>query len=155
MSEHVPHDLLDAFVEGDVSEHVAVHIAEHLDRCPGCATLAASLEPLHPAFASMDDPPIPEDMVRAVLDAVNADEPAPFVELAVGGTLLACAGLLAFATQHPITALADLSAVARASQALVVGLAAGLGSSATVAATATLLTGFAGVATLRLAPREA
>lgn len=154
MNEHVPNDLLDAFVDGDVSEQVAIHIAEHLDRCPGCATRAASLEPLHPAFASLDDPPVPPDLVASVLEAVNAEEPAPVVELAVGAVLLLSAALLAAATQHPVTVLADLSAVVRASQALLAGLSAGMGPSAAVAVCATLITGVAGAVTVHLAPRE-
>ena len=41
MNQHVPDDLLIAFVDADVGEQVAVHIAEHLDGCPACATASS------------------------------------------------------------------------------------------------------------------
>ena len=44
-SQHVPEDLLQAFVEGEVGEQLAVHIAGHLDECPACAQFAIVTEP--------------------------------------------------------------------------------------------------------------
>jgi len=44
MSQHPSDDLLRAFVEGDVDEDKAVEIAEHLDCCASCCTLAAELD---------------------------------------------------------------------------------------------------------------
>ena len=67
MSQHVPEDLLAAFVEGEMGEQLAIHIAEHIDACPRCATRAAGLEPLAAAFAAVEDPVTPEDLVSAVL----------------------------------------------------------------------------------------
>ena len=83
MSEHVPTDLLEAFVEGHVPEQLACHIAEHLDSCPGCLNRVTALEPLSPVFASAKDPVLPEDLVTAIL--IEAESPAarPVVELAL------------------------------------------------------------------------
>jgi len=154
MSEHVPHDLLIAFVEGDVGEHVAVHIAEHIDTCPACATRAASLEPLGPAFASMDDPPVPADLVDAVLAEFHTEERPPVTELMVGGALLGAAGILAMVTQHPVTLLADLGSVLGATEAVVRGVAAGLSPFTFAAATLTVVAGAGSVATMRYATAE-
>jgi len=155
MSEHVPPDLLADFVDGDVGEHVAVHIAEHIDGCPRCATQAAALEPLAPAFASMDDPPVPTDLADAVLAAALREEARserpPVTELAVGGALLTSAGLLAAATQHPVTVLADVGAVFHAAEAVIRSVSAGLSPFTFAAATTTVLAGLGGIATMRLA----
>lgn len=91
---HVPDDLLAAFVDGEVEERVAVHIAEHLDTCPACATRAATMEPLAAAFAAIDDPVVPPDLVSAVLAAAEEPERGPSTELVIGGTLMAAAALL-------------------------------------------------------------
>jgi len=152
MSQHVPSDLLAAFVDGDVGEHVAVHIAQHIDDCPGCATKAASLEPLAPAFASMDDPPVPDDLADQIVRRLQAREGAPTLELLIGGGLMTAAALLAAATQHPLTALADPGALASASQAFLRSVAAGLGPFAYLATLAAAGSAFGGAMTLRLAP---
>ena len=69
MSQHVPDDLLAAFVDGEVSEQLAVHIAEHLDDCPACSAQAVALEPLAAAFAAVEDPRVPADLVASILAA--------------------------------------------------------------------------------------
>jgi len=149
--QHVPADLLAAFVEGDVGEHVAAHIAEHIDGCPRCATQAAAMEPLAKAFASMDDPPVPDDLVDAVLAELHQTEPAPVVELAVGGGLLGSAGVLAIVTQHPVTLLADVGAVLGATEAIIRSMAAGLSPFTYLAATMAGLAAAGSVATMRFA----
>jgi anti-sigma factor RsiW len=78
MNQHVPEDLLTAFVDGDVSDHVAAHVAEHLDGCPACATRAASMEPLGPAFATVRDPEAPPHLAASVLDRVAREDAAAF-----------------------------------------------------------------------------
>ena len=58
-SHHPSAHELGRFVEGDLTDDVAVSVALHLDDCPACATHVASLDPLSTAFASVDDPPVP------------------------------------------------------------------------------------------------
>lgn len=128
MSQHVPDDLLMAFVDGDVGEQLAVHIAEHLDACPSCLNRAAGMEPLHAAFAAVPDPPIPDDLVAAVLAEASQPERLPVVELGVGAGLLAAAGMAAVLLGNPIGAAAEFGVVIAAlgdvARILTTGLAA-------------------------------
>lgn len=114
MNRHVPDDLLHAFVDGDVDEQVAVHIAEHLDGCPACATRAVTLEPLAAAFAAVEDPPMPPDLVASILTAAEQPERGPLAEVVIGGCLLVAAGLLAVFTGDPLGTAVDLGVAARA-----------------------------------------
>lgn len=92
MSTHTPNELLHRFVQGEVDEDVAVAVAMHLDLCPRCATRAAAMEPLAQAFAAIDDPVTPPDLMDSVLRATS--KPAlPRPEPAQTG-LWASAGLL-------------------------------------------------------------
>jgi anti-sigma factor RsiW len=111
---HVPDDLMQAFVAGEIDEHVAVHIAEHIDACAACATRAATLEPLAAAFASVSDPRAPADLVPAVLSDIERPESRPAIELVVGSLLLAAAGALAAFSGEPVRALLELGQVADA-----------------------------------------
>ncbi|MCB9676807.1 MAG: hypothetical protein H6737_16950 [Alphaproteobacteria bacterium] len=126
MSEHVPEDLLVAFVEGEMGEQLSIHIAEHLDSCPMCATRAACLEPLGPAFAAMEDPEVPEGLAAAVLAAAAEEERPPQLEIAVGiGLLVAAIGV--FVLLGEPLALAShgmvwLGALSAAGKALLLGL---------------------------------
>ncbi len=132
MSQHVPEDLLQAFVEGDVGEQLAVHIAEHVDACPACATRAAGLEPLAGAFAAMSDPVAPPDLVARILATApeRADEPErlPVAEIFAGGLLLVGSALLMLGLDGPLATLADLGVVLNAVVALTRGLAVGVSS---------------------------
>lgn len=100
--QHVPDDLLAAFVDGDIGEHLAVHIAEHLDACPACLNRVTGLEPLSHAFAAAVDPEVPADLVAAVLAEADRPERVPVTELAVGAGLLVGAGLVAALAGNPI-----------------------------------------------------
>ena len=111
MSQHVPNDLLTAFVEGDVGEQLAVHIAEHLDECPGCLNVAAGMEPLNAAFAAMDDPEVPADLVARVLAQADAPESLPLTELGISAVLLSTAGLVAVLFGKPVAMATDLGLV--------------------------------------------
>src|SRR5688500_20047826 len=92
MSQHVPEDLLASFVEGEVGEQLAVHIAEHLDGCPACATRAAGLEPLAAAFAAVLDPVPPLGLAQAILARLDEPDRLPVLEIGIGAGLLGCAG---------------------------------------------------------------
>jgi anti-sigma factor RsiW len=105
---HVPEDLLVAFVEGDVDENLAVHVAQHLDECVACATRAVALEPLAAAFAAVEDPIAPDDLPDAILAVAERPERGPTVEIAVGATLLLAAAGLAVVGGDPVAAVVDL-----------------------------------------------
>lgn len=103
---HVPDELLQAFVMGDVDDSVAIQVAEHIDSCPSCNTRAATAEPLAVAFAAVADPRPPTLLVEAVLRAsalptpelalarVAEDGHGPAVEIGVGLALLLLAIVL-------------------------------------------------------------
>ncbi len=147
---HVPDDLLMAFVDGDVSEHVAVHLAEHLDACPSCATRAATLEPLHIALAHVPDPVAP-DLTAAVLAVVAEPEPAPRVEVTVGLGLLAAAGILAFYMGDPVGAAVQITIVGQALAQAAAEINAAVVSSTLAVLAITSTAALSGMATLRLA----
>ena len=128
MSQHVPEDLLQAFVEGDVGEQLSVHIAQHVDDCPSCATRAAGLEPLAAAFAAVEDPVCPEGLTEAVLTQFAQPERVPFLEIVVGASLLAAAAVLAMGVHSPIAMATDVSVILNAVATLGSGLGASLGS---------------------------
>ena len=126
MSDHVPDDLLMSFVEGDISEELAIHIGLHLDGCPQCSARAVNMDPLATAFASIDDPIPPPDLAEHVILALNAPPRSSHVEFWLGGTLLAAAALLSVMVGDPIGSFIDIgvfvSAVGTASQHLTQGL---------------------------------
>ncbi|MEQ1501722.1 MAG: zf-HC2 domain-containing protein [Myxococcota bacterium] len=129
MSQHVPEDLLQAFVDGEVSEQIAVHVAEHLDACPACATRATGLEPLAAAFASVRDPAPPPALAAAILAKLDEPERLPVAEIGVGAGLLAVASLLAFGMASPLSLLAELGVLLNASEAVVRGVSTALWTS--------------------------
>ncbi|HHO50965.1 MAG TPA: hypothetical protein ENK18_08860 [Deltaproteobacteria bacterium] len=128
MSQHVPADLLQAFVEGEVGEQLSVHIAQHVDDCPSCATRAAGLEPLASVFAAVKDPIPPPDLTQVVLSQLERPERVPTLEISVGAALLACASILALGIEGPTALATDLSVVVSAFASLGRGLQAALGS---------------------------
>jgi len=127
MIQHPPDDHLSRFVQGDLDEAGAVAVALHLDDCPRCATRAAALDPMSVAFASCDDPLVPDDLVASVLDA-TADIPlgvaappperprarAPLWELAAAGSLLSAAAMLFLVLGEPTSLAADAALAASA-----------------------------------------
>lgn len=128
MSQHVPADLLQAFVEGEVGEQLSVHIAQHIDDCPSCATRAAGLEPLAAVFAAVEDPIPPPDLTEVVLGQLDQPERAPMLEISVGAGLLACASCLALGIEGPVALATDLSVLINAFATLGRGLQISLGS---------------------------
>lgn len=115
MSRHVTDELLQRFVSGRLDEEVAVAVAMHIDECPWCCTRAASNEPLHAAFASIEDPACPVDLADDILAALS--EPAlappperlPLAELGAAGLLLAAAASLLIALGDPAGLAAELA----------------------------------------------
>lgn len=151
MSQHVPEDLLISFVEGDVGEQLAVHIAEHVDACPVCSTRAAGLEPLAAAFASLEDPATPDNLARSVLAAVAEPEPVPTAEIALGASLLVAATILATMVKSPVGLAIDLGFALHAMIGVARALAAGLGASSIPLGTATLFAFLGCALTARIA----
>ncbi|MEZ4319766.1 MAG: hypothetical protein R3F61_19785 [Myxococcota bacterium] len=126
MSEHVPDDLLSAFVEGEMGEQLAIHIAEHLDACPMCATRAVALEPLGPAFAALPDPEVPEGLAAAVLAAAAEEERPADLEIGIGIGLLVAAMVGFLVLGEPLAlashALIWVGALSSAGRAVLLGL---------------------------------
>ncbi len=116
MNNHLPEDVLLRFVEGDLDEAEAVEVALHIDDCPLCAARAMEAEPLAAAFASIDDPPLPDGFEQAVLAAVDAPTTAP-AGLRIpwlGVALILSAVVLMVVGGEPTALLWKLAAVARA-----------------------------------------
>lgn len=115
MTGHVPEELLSDFVQGEVTEQVAIHVAEHLDACSHCATRAAVLEPLASAFAAIDDPILPVGLVDRIVVAANGDAlvqarapvaraPSHRLEVGIGVALLCAAAAVAMVGGEPLRA---------------------------------------------------
>ncbi|MBX2801209.1 MAG: hypothetical protein KTR31_26255 [Myxococcales bacterium] len=151
MSQHVPEDLLQSFVEGDVGEQLAIHIAEHIDECPSCATRATGMEPLAAAFAAMEDPVAPRELAHTVLAELRQPERVPVLEIGVGVGLLLCSAAMALALQSPLALAADFAVALNAVSALGRGLGATLGSLQTVLTVSTLLSAIGVAATVHFA----
>lgn len=148
---HVPEDLLQAFVDGDVGEQVAVHVAEHLDECPACSTRATGFEPLAAAFAAVDDPVPPDGLGLNALARARQPDRLPMAEVAVGAGLLAAAALLAVGLQTPGAMLADFGVTFQAMDAMSRGVLASFGASWTALAICTFAAGAGCAATFQIA----
>lgn len=150
MNQHVPADLLNAFVEGETTEQLAIRIAEHLDVCPACATRAATLEPLASAFARVPDPEVPADLVGAVLAEVHAP-PAVRArwELAVGAGFLVAASALLLAGD-PVGVAVDLGIVTEVATSILTKVSSGVTSSAVTLVGTSLMALASVAATARL-----
>lgn len=150
MSLHIPDDVLCRFVAGDLDETSAVEVARHLDTCVSCATRAAALEPLGPAFASVDDPVLPEGFAASVLAEVDR-RPFPFLQLGVGiGFLVAAVALIAL-VEGPVTPVVDSLTFAKGTSSVFESLTAtlSLGEQAAIM----LLAAVGVIATIRFAIR--
>lgn len=109
MSDHPPDALLDAFALGEVGDHVAVALAEHVDACARCRARVLAADPLTQAFASVDDPPVPDDLVTRVLAAARAAPPVTAPRAATwwhGAALLALAACLVLPAARPAALVA-------------------------------------------------
>ncbi|MEQ1567627.1 MAG: hypothetical protein ABMA64_18435 [Myxococcota bacterium] len=128
MSQHVPDDLLQSFVDAEVDEQLACHIAEHLDACPFCATRAAGLEPLGAAFAAVRDPLPPADLAARILAQVDRPDRRPVAEIVLGTALLLSASVLTvLGLDNPWTFAVDAGSTVQAAATLARGLALALG----------------------------
>jgi anti-sigma factor RsiW len=114
MSQHVPEDLLAAFVDGDLDDVVAAHVAGHLDDCPACNARAIALDPLSSAFAAVDDPVIPAGLVAAVMAEARAPDRSARVELGVGFGLLGAACVMVLASGDVPARMIELVAFGQA-----------------------------------------
>ena len=109
MNPHIPDDLLQDFVFGEVGEQVATHIAEHLDECPQCLNHAAGIEPLSVVFALLDDPIPPPDLADAVLAEFRVGERTPITEVLVAMALLGSATGVAGILGSPLAFTKDFA----------------------------------------------
>ncbi|MBW1876780.1 MAG: hypothetical protein JRJ84_00310 [Deltaproteobacteria bacterium] len=114
MSQHLPDDLLRAFVDGDIDDQKAVEIAEHLDCCASCCALAAELDPLTAVFAAVRQPEPPPGLVEEVLAAYHQPQRVPVLEVALGGGLLAAAASLLLVFGDPVRVAVRLGVLADA-----------------------------------------
>jgi anti-sigma factor RsiW len=128
MSQHVPEDLLQAFVDAEVGEQVAVHIAEHIDACPACATRAAGLEPLAAAFAAIRDPVPPQPLVASILARLDEPDRVPIPEIGIGVSLLLAAAALLVVLDQPLSMLIEAGVLLNTISTLARGAATALGS---------------------------
>ncbi len=69
MIDHPSETLLRRFAEGELDEALAVELALHLDDCPRCSTQVHAMDELASAYASVEDPLMPEGLVAQVLEA--------------------------------------------------------------------------------------
>lgn len=111
MSQHVTEELLRRFTRGALEEEVAVAVAEHLDACPLCGTRAIALDPLADAFAAMDDPVCPPELIEEIVAAAQAPGlvELPKAELIASAGLLSLAAMLLFGLGEPVGLLAELA----------------------------------------------
>jgi hypothetical protein len=152
MTQHVPEDLLAAFTDADVGEQLAIHIAEHIDSCPSCATQAIGMDPLAAAFAAMVDPVAPENLSMQVLDAFSTPEPMPLTEIALGFALLVAATVTSLFLGSPIALVTEFGVVLKAIGALGGAMFTGLGSTSTALLLMTTLLTLGGfIVTVRFA----
>lgn len=138
---HPPHSLLAAFAAGEVSDDDAVAVALHLDECPACAAVATGLDPLAAAFASVDDPVVPDTLEADVLAAAARPQEAAgprSVELLVAAGLLSAAASVLVVLGAPGQLLVGGVALAGALAATAGSLAAAVGPPV---ATATFIAG--------------
>ncbi len=143
---HIPDELLSAFVEGDVDETVASHIAEHIDSCAACLARASAEDPLAAVLAQVADPPPPPDLTRRILERADRPDvplvapeaalpilaPAPgprfpWSETAVGLGLLGAAGALAVAGDADAWSAATDPASALSRAGVLLGMLHGAG----------------------------
>ncbi|MEN0068185.1 MAG: hypothetical protein AAGA48_39045 [Myxococcota bacterium] len=148
MSLHIPDDVLECFVLGDLDEERAVQVATHIDECSFCANRAAAIEPLGLAFASVEDPELPETFKANVLAELNRPR-FPAVEFGVGIGLLIAAASLIWLVEGPVTPVVDSFTFAHATSSVLEGLTSTLSLGEQAALVMLALIG--GLGTLRFA----
>jgi hypothetical protein len=151
MSQHVPEDLLQAFVDADVGEQLAVHIAEHIDACPACATRAAGLEPLAAAFAAVRDPVPPPTLVASILARLDEPDRVPIPEIGIGVSLLLAAAALLIVLDQPLSMLIEAGVLLNTISTLARGAATALASFPVPLFVSTAVALLGGLATLHFA----
>lgn len=97
--------LLDAFVDGELSQEEAGCVQEHLDACGPCAAYVADALALRAAFPVVEDTAVPEGFADAVCAAIRADA-APRKRnmtrwLKAAASLAACAAIVLAASRIP------------------------------------------------------
>lgn len=79
MNDHPSESTLHRFASAELGDHLAAHVAAHVDACPRCANVVRLHDPLTRAFASVDDLPVPPELLARVLAAV--ERPAASTDL--------------------------------------------------------------------------
>lgn len=122
MSQHVSDELMRRFSVGALDEDVAIAVADHIDGCPLCLTRAIAADPLADAFAAVDDPTCPPDLIEDILQVSRRPSAAPLprAELLASAALLSLAGMLLLGLGEPLSLLTELAV---ASGAAFTGLA--------------------------------
>ena len=70
-------DLLDAFVDGELSEEKARTVRAHLDTCPACRAYVEDALAIRAAFPDAEETAVPEGFADHVLSALQTQAPAP------------------------------------------------------------------------------
>lgn len=97
--------LLDAFVDGELSQEETDCLQEHLDTCDACTAYVADALALRAAFPVMEDTVVPEGFADAVCAAIRADA-APRKRnmtrwIKAVASLAACAAIVLAASRIP------------------------------------------------------
>ncbi len=89
--------LLDSFVDGELAEHEAAVVREHLAACAACAAYVSDALAIRAAFGDMEEPEVPDgfaDGVMAVIRANAAPRKKTHRALKTMASLAACAALV-------------------------------------------------------------
>lgn len=116
---HVPDALLASFVRGALPDDEATTVALHIDDCGACQARATNAEPLAQAFASVDEPALPPDLVAGVLAQVDAGgRRLGTIVPAAGLGLAAAAVLVLLLVGDPSSLLSGVGALLGAAEAI-------------------------------------
>ena len=119
---HPDHRTLEGFLHCVLEEPDAVAVAVHIDDCPACAAWVSAHDPLASAFASVEDPPLPPNLVAAAL-AASGRAKGPGPEPLIAAFLLGAAATLLLVGGGPARALSGagvvLGALGTAAEALI------------------------------------
>ncbi len=64
--------LLDAYIDGALSEQEAARVREHLTECPECQSYVSDALAMRELFPGLEETPVPEDFVDSVLSSLPA-----------------------------------------------------------------------------------
>lgn len=121
---HLDDDTLRRFVEGEMGDHLAEHVALHLDECPRCAGRLVALDPLAPLLARTPAISTPPGLVDTILVAASAPAPADrsvravWVGCALLGASALLGGALTLRAPETLTALQTFITMSKAAVAL-------------------------------------